>query len=114
MNTTAPSTTTTESEAAANVVKVVAILKTKPGREAEVRQSLLDLAEATRRESGCIHYEIAQPDNEASTFVFYETWRSRADLDAHFGKPYFQALLARGPELLAAPSDVKIMSPVTR
>jgi quinol monooxygenase YgiN len=39
-------------------------------------------------------------------WILYESWRSRADLDAHFEQPYTRAMLARFPELLASEMEL--------
>jgi len=38
--------------------------------------------------------------------MFYENWRSKADLDRHFEMLYLQAFLGKADELLAEPPDI--------
>nr|WP_244711648.1 antibiotic biosynthesis monooxygenase [Rhizobium cremeum] len=40
-------------------------------------------------------------NHDPTVWNFYENWRSRADLDAHFQQPYTEAVMARFPELPA-------------
>jgi quinol monooxygenase YgiN len=93
-------------------IRVVAILRAKPELTAETRNALLAMIRPSRSEPGCIVYEIDQPADDASVFVFYEIWRSRADLDAHFEKPYFKALSVRLADLLVQPADIKILGSI--
>ncbi|HEV2674764.1 MAG TPA: putative quinol monooxygenase [Aliidongia sp.] len=94
-------------------VRVVAILRAKPGQENEARRSLLALVSPSRAEPGCVTYEINQPADDQALFVYYEVWRSRADLDAHFQRPYFKALADRLGELLAEPAEIKVLTSIT-
>lgn len=93
-------------------VRVVAVLKAKPGLEDDTKKALLSVAQESRQEDGCVRYEINQPADDPSVFVFYEVWRSRADLNAHFEKPYFKAVADRLGALLVQPADLKILEPV--
>ena len=34
------------------------------------------------------------------SFTFYEKWRSREDLDLHFGEPHFKEFAEKVPELI--------------
>ena len=39
--------------------------------------------------------------------MFYENWRSKADLEAHLKMPHLQPLFGRLDELLARPVEIK-------
>ena len=39
--------------------------------------------------------------------MFYENWRSRADLDAHMTMPHLKPLQSRLDDLLARPPDIR-------
>ncbi|MFE6164189.1 putative quinol monooxygenase [Streptomyces sp. NPDC056486] len=56
----------------------------KPERAAELKELLLSFVEPTRQESGCPEYHFHEDRDEPGVFVFYEAWRSRADLDIRF------------------------------
>jgi quinol monooxygenase YgiN len=65
-------------------IHVVALIVPKPGKRNEVRNVLLELREATRREEGCIQYDLLEETNNPTDFTFVERWESREALDAHF------------------------------
>lgn len=87
---------------------VVATLKAKPGREAEVRQVLLALIPPTRQEPGCLNYDLHQAIGDPATFLFHENWASKQHLDDHLARPHLQALLARAEELFAEPPQIAL------
>lgn len=87
---------------------VVATLKAKPGREAEVRQVLLALIPPTRQEPGCLNYDLHQAIGDPATFLFHENWASKQHLDDHLARPHLRALLARAEELFAEPPQIAL------
>jgi quinol monooxygenase YgiN len=81
---------------------VVATFEARPGKEAELRQSLLALLAPTRKEAGCVNYDLhIAPDNPAK-FLFHENWTGKEMLDAHLKSPHLAALLPRVDELCVA------------
>ena len=89
-------------------IAVVAKLKAKPGRENETRATLLGMVAPSRADKGCIRYDLHQGTDDPATFLFIETWASRADLEAHLAMPHVQDPLSRSDELLAAPTEVTV------
>jgi quinol monooxygenase YgiN len=94
------------------MLTVVARLKAKPGREEEVKRTLLANVALTRAERGCIDYDLHQSHEDASLFLFYENWESQEDLDAHSRSAHIQALRARAGELLAEPAVIELFRPL--
>lgn len=64
-------------------LRVVARIQAKPDHVDRVRECLLELIEPTRREAGCIVYELLQNRDDPTDFTFIEEWASDAALDAH-------------------------------
>jgi quinol monooxygenase YgiN len=87
-------------------VTVLARMRAKDGMEEKVKQELLSLVPQTKTEEGCINYDLHQSPEDNSLFMFYENWRSKADLDKHFETQYLQAFLGKAEELLAEPPDI--------
>lgn len=96
-------------------IVVIARIKARRGGEEgeKLRNALTALLAPTRAEQGCIVYELHDLTGEdgepsADTFMFYEVWRSKADLDAHLEMPYMKAFFAAAPQLLGEPVDLTI------
>jgi quinol monooxygenase YgiN len=81
-------------------VTVLARLRAKKGQEDRARQELLKLIVPTRAEAGCINYDLHESSEDAGLFLFYENWRSQADLDLHFETPHLKAAVKIMPDLL--------------
>jgi quinol monooxygenase YgiN len=93
---------------AGNKLTVVARIKAKPGMEERVKEELLALVAPTRREPGCINYDLHQALDDSSQFIFYENWRSKDDLDKHLQMSYLQAFLGKVDQILAQPVEITL------
>jgi len=87
-------------------ITIVARFRAKAGDEARLRQQLQGLLAPTRAEAGCLLYDLHQSQSDPAQFLFYEIWRSAADVDAHFQTPHLQAMLQVVPGFLEEPLDV--------
>lgn len=88
----------------------IAVLKAKPGKRDDLRDSLLALIAPTRAEPGNLDYVLFELRDEAGTFYMREAFADKAALDAHFASDYFQAFAARLDELLVAPLDLLFLN----
>ena len=86
---------------ACDALVVVAVFVARPGRDAELERTLLDLVRPTRAEDGCIRYELNRAVDETGVLFFTEIWASAAHHHAHLGTPHVRRLLEVVPELLA-------------
>ena len=89
-----------------NLLTVVAEMLAQPGREAELERQLLALVEPTRKEEGCVQYDVHRATDEAGRFVFYENWASRDLLERHLGSPHLTAFREAAGGLLAEPPRI--------
>ena|SRR5882724_9317616 len=78
---------------------VVATFQARPGKETALREVLVGLLGPTRKETGCLNYDLHQSPEDPAKFLFHENWTSKAALDAHMQTPQIQSLLPRVDEL---------------
>ncbi|MNV82949.1 putative monooxygenase YcnE [compost metagenome] len=83
------------------MVYIIAYLTARSGKGAEILSLAGPLIEATRREAGCISYELYQKPAEPDALVFVETWKDKAAVDAHFAEPHLKAFQVATADLLA-------------
>jgi quinol monooxygenase YgiN len=88
-------------------VRVVARLISKPDQVEAFKTVLASLREPTRKETGCISYELLQNPADPTEFVFVEEWASAAALDAHMQTPHLQAALGQAANLVAAAPEIR-------
>jgi quinol monooxygenase YgiN len=92
----------------AKLLTVVAQVKAKPGKESLVQQELLSLVAPSRKDAGCLNYDLHQSLDNPAIFMFHENWTSKAHLDQHLQKPDLQAVLARVGQLVAEPPQITL------
>ena len=92
----------------AKIITVTATFQARPGKEKELRATLIGLLAPTRKEVGCINYDLHSSPEDPAKFLFHENWTSKAHLDAHLQTTHIQALLPRVNELCVAFPEIKI------
>jgi quinol monooxygenase YgiN len=88
-------------------VTVVAHVYAQPGKEEQVKHALLALVAPTRREEGCLNYDLHQYPQDRTHFLFYENWTSHELLDRHLASAHVQAFRAQAGDWLAQPPDIQ-------
>jgi quinol monooxygenase YgiN len=86
---------------------VVAEMKAKAGMEEELRGMMLGMIEPTRKEDGCVLYDLHESDTEPGRFLFYEIWATRPAWEAHMQKPHLLAFLGGLDRALGEPARVQ-------
>ncbi len=89
-------------------VTVVARIKAKPGKEAQVREELQKLLAPTHAEEGCINYDLHDSLDNPGQFLFHENWTNREALDRHLATAHVQNLLSHAEQLLAEPVEITL------
>jgi quinol monooxygenase YgiN len=89
-------------------ITVVATFEARPGKEADLKKALISLVAPTRKEAGCINYDLHISPLDPAKFLFHENWTTKAALDAHLQSPHVQALLPRTDELCVGMPDIVV------
>jgi len=90
-----------------NSVRCVARLFAKPDCLEKVLSILRTVVEPTRKESGCISYELLQNRADPSDFTFVEEWASDGDIDIHLATKHIQDALSMLAGLLSEAPDIR-------
>jgi quinol monooxygenase YgiN len=79
---------------------IIATLHALPGKEADLERRMLEMVEDTRKEEGCIDYDLHRSHEDPAVYVMIENWVDAAALDRHFATPHMQRLVAELPDLV--------------
>ena len=85
-----------------SAVTLSVILRAREGQEALLEAELRALVAPTRREEGCITYDLHRATEIPGTFLLHEVWASREHHTAHTQTPHFLRWCARKDALLAS------------
>jgi quinol monooxygenase YgiN len=91
----------------AQLLTVVAEIQAKPGKEDDLRRATLALIEPTRKEDGCVQYDLHVHSSDPSRFVFYENWTSEGHLNRHLASAHIAEFRTAIAELAAAPPRIE-------
>jgi quinol monooxygenase YgiN len=87
-------------------ITVVVIFEAQAGKEAELRKALLSLILPTRKEVGCIDYDMHVCSNNPKKILFYQNWTSKRSYYAHLKSQHVMAATPWIEQLCAAQTEV--------
>lgn len=88
-------------------VHVLALFTAAPGKEDELERVLLQLIEPTRREAGCIRYDLVRGMGRSAELAFIEEWETPEALDAHSQTDHIRRVQAEAAPLMGAPASIE-------
>lgn len=71
---------------------LLAQMTARPGEEAAVREALTAMVAPTRKEEGCLCYNLHVSTKNPAEFMFYEQWASQEALAAHGKSAHMKAM----------------------
>jgi quinol monooxygenase YgiN len=90
----------------ANAYSIVAEVRAKAGKEADLRAATLPLVPLVRAEPKNLVYFLQEDRETPGHFVFYEVFTDQQGFEAHNETPYVKEWFAKLPEL--AEGNVKV------
>ena len=81
---------------------LIVLLRAKEGQHPLLEAELRALVGPTRKEEGCLQYDLHRGADQPGTFLFHEVWASREHHAAHTRTPHFLRWNARKDSLLAS------------
>lgn len=81
-------------------VTVVATAVAREGKERELEALLLSLIPPTRKEEGCVQYDLHRSLADPKHFIFFEIWESRDHLDKHAQSDHLNNYREKGVPLI--------------
>jgi quinol monooxygenase YgiN len=85
-----------------NAVTLIVNLRAREGQGLLLEAELRALVGPTRREQGCLTYDLYRGTELPGAFLLHEVWASREDHRLHAQTPHFLRWNARKDALLAA------------
>jgi quinol monooxygenase YgiN len=78
-----------------------------PKLEAAIAKAI----KATRKEKGCLAYDLNRSSKTPTKYLMYERWKSLPALEAHLKSEHFATLLKDLGDLLASPPEFHVLIP---
>lgn len=87
-------------------INLTLTLQSKANCVLEVKQILENLVQNSRKEKGCLQYDLHQSKDDATVFIFHEVWENKAIYDLHNSQQYVTSFFGKASELLIAKPQV--------
>ena len=79
----------------------IAVLKAKDGRLDDLKSTLEQLAEETRKETGAVEYFFVHDTNhDPNTIVSYEKWQNQEEEAKHWQTPHLKNAIGEMKDIL--------------
>ena len=88
------------------MIHVLARITVKPESVDAAHDVLTTLVNASRKEPGCIDYQLLQKADAAHVFQTVELWADQASVDAHMAAANVGAAIAAAGPLFTAPPEI--------
>lgn len=75
-------------------LRIVAVLEVKADYKEELIKVIHTLVDESRKEEGCVSYDLHEDTKNPLKLIFLETWASQAAIDIHNNAPHFKAFVA--------------------
>jgi len=72
------------------MIRVIATLTIDPSALEDVVNAAFPCIDATRKEPGCIGYDLHASLTDPAKLVMVEAWETREDLERHFGTDHLK------------------------
>lgn len=79
----------------------------RPERREQAIRAALAMAEATRKEAGCLTYQFSADLADPNTILVFEEWESDEALTRHFQTEHMRTFRAGVVEVLAGAPSIK-------
>lgn len=84
----------------------------KEGKEKEAAFLFQQLQAESRKESGCIQYQVHTHQDDPRKFLVYEQYKDEAALDFHRNSPHFNKYAAEGVYTMIESREVGLYDPI--
>ena len=88
------------------MIVLIAKSTVREGKQEEFIRFAGKMVEGTRKEAGCISYDLVKDETEDAVFYFIEKYKDEAALEAHRASAYFHTYVPMLGALRTKPSEL--------
>ena len=89
-------------------IYVVTFVDVSPATSAQTATVLQQFAADSRKDAGCVRFEVLRDFARANHLTVWEVWRSRGAFEAHLAAPYAKAMREKLQPMLGSPFDERL------
>jgi quinol monooxygenase YgiN len=96
-----------------STLRVIVRIKARPDKIDEARTVLVDVVDPSRREPGCISYNLLQSRDTPSDFAFASEWKDDYALRNHIASHHIRGIGLKLKGMVAEPPDITVYTVVS-
>jgi quinol monooxygenase YgiN len=90
-----------------NEIAIVADLFFKPEMAAQAKQIMAQIVAPSRKDVGCLYYNLFQDNSSANCVTLIESWASKTDWEAHSKTKHITEALAKLEPCFSEPPNAR-------
>lgn len=94
------------------MIKVVARNYAKEDKLSEILEMYKELVDITRKEDGCIKYELYQDIENPCIIAMIEEWETKSALEAHLKSEHFLRIVPKIKPFMSKTTDMNIYTKI--
>ncbi|WP_434362313.1 antibiotic biosynthesis monooxygenase [Parasalinivibrio latis] len=75
------------------MIYLIADIIAHPGKEKELEKSIFTVMAPTRKEPGCIQYDLHKDVEKPGKYIMYEIWESQKAIEQHIASEHVKTFL---------------------
>ena len=88
------------------MIRIVAHFHLKENKAGDAIKLAQELIDETRKEAGCVQYDLAQSFENPDQLVILEAWETKEALDAHSASEHFARIVPAIAQLCEEPPAI--------
>lgn len=94
------------------MVQTVSKIFVKKDKVDELIELFKEMIEPTKKEEGCIQYEMYQDEEDATILIVLEQWESRENFDMHLQSEHFERIVPKMSELMVKETEMNLCNKI--
>lgn len=90
------------------MVQTVSKIFVKEDKVNELVELFKEMIEPTKKEDGCIQYEMYQDEEDPTILIVLEQWESRDAFDKHLQTEHFERIAPKMTELMLKETELNV------
>ncbi|QZY56191.1 putative quinol monooxygenase [Crassaminicella profunda] len=90
------------------MLQVVSKIYVKEDQIDEFVEVFKGMVEPSRKEEGCIQYEMYQDEENPRIFIVLEQWKTKEDFDQHFKTEHFERIVPKMSEFMIKETEMNL------
>lgn len=92
-------------------IRIVATVIAKDNEVDFVKAATKSIVEPSKKDEGCLQYELHQDNANPNIFIFFEIWKDQKSLDKHNGTQHLKDFIEKIEDKIDS-LDVKLISKI--